>query len=1169
MNFSQLTLRGIKKAAIAMILLAALAAASYGACWNMVWHDEFDGPSINTSYWNFETGCGGWGNNELENYLNNDISTAYIENGALVLQANNLNTGGGACGYTSARMTTSNKVHYTYGRIEARIKTPYGKGIWPAFWMLGQNISSGTNWPACGEIDIMEMVGGGSGFDNVQHGTAHWDNSGHASYGLTTAVGWPAKLSDDWHIYAVEWDATQIRWYFDTNNYCTLNTNGASMEEFVGRDFFILLNVAVGGQWPGSPDGSTVFPQKMYVDYVRWYQDGACGPTNTPSPTPTLVITNIPGNVQFEDYMTGGEGAAYHDTTAGNTPGQYRADDVDIEACSEAGGGFDIGYTDAGEWLNYRVNVLQAGIYSIGVHVASLGAGGTFHLELDGVNISGAMTVPDTAGWQTWQTLTANNINIGSTGLKTLKLVMDSNGPTGSIGNFNYVSFSAAAYTSTPTPGSTTTPGITPAPTNTPTGGNDVLIPLNSGKTMTCQFINNTGNYADSQIYVIVIGLNAAMKYCYLDAAGNMIPCISGDNASGYFIPLSTINGLQFPDTMISVRLYVALGAPLNIPFNTDGGGNVGIAYPNIDNPADPSYNSVFDWIEFNLQSNTIFLNSSQVDMFGVPTQLRLYDNGTPNYTLNGQMGIPYGLPQIYADWAAQVPAEFQHLLANGRIVAPIHGLFASGKAYGNYFDPYISSMWGQYASSDLVLNIAGKVYTGRVGGDTRLAFTSPGDPVTYYVSKPNTQDAFMGAGALASGNGVEKQLEAQICAAFNRHILQNISMANTPSAFYQASPANWYAKFWHDHSINNLAYGFCYDDVSNQSTTLVSTNPRGMVVVIGANNLGTPTKTMTPVNTATRTIILTQTATGINTAISTATFTATATSTRTLTVLNTATPTPLSTNTAQNTATRTATAAATFTPLLTLTPSGTATNQNTATCTVTAAGTFTPLLTFTPSNTAVNTAVATATPSCTAIATVFNTSTRTATATGTLTQTFTCTPSATASVTATRTWTNTVVNTSIFTATATNTVQPASTGTFTATQTFTVTSVDTATPVNTPTPAAVKTPDGKPGILDPVAYPNPYSGADNTGLNIRFKMAGTAAKIKFRLFTVSYRHIREESFTAGRVNGGLTSGVNVITILPEYFRGLAAGTYYYMLSAEDGGGNKISSGLNTIIIMR
>jgi polygalacturonase len=256
-------------------------------CWNLVWSDEFSGTSIDSANWNFETGCSGWGNSELENYTSNSTN-AYVSGGNLVINA--VNTGGGSCGYTSARMTTKNKVHFTYGKIEARIKTPYGQGMWPAFWMLGSDIDTAP-WPACGEIDIMEMIGGGAGKDNFCYGTGHWDNNGHASYGGNTSVAWPAKLADNFHTYTIEWDASQLRWYFDGVLYNTLNTNGASMEEFTGKDFFIILNVAVGGTWPGNPDGTTIFPQQMLVDYVRWYQQGTCGATQTSTPVETISKT--------------------------------------------------------------------------------------------------------------------------------------------------------------------------------------------------------------------------------------------------------------------------------------------------------------------------------------------------------------------------------------------------------------------------------------------------------------------------------------------------------------------------------------------------------------------------------------------------------------------------------------------------------------------------------------------------------------------------------------------------------------------------------------------------------------------------------------------------------------------------------------------------------------
>ncbi len=260
-----------------------------GTCWNLIWSDEFNGTAIDPANWNFETGCSGWGNSELENYTSN-TTNAYVSGGNLVINA--VNTGGGSCGYTSARLTTKNKVHFTYGRIEARIKAPYGQGIWPAFWMLGSDIDS-TPWPACGELDIFEMVGGGSGKDNFNYGTAHWDNAGHASYGNSISTVWPEKLADNFHVYAIEWDSAQLRWYFDGVLYNTLNTNGASMEEFTGKDFYILLNIAVGGTWPGNPDGTTVFPQQMLVDYVRWYQLGTCGatPTFTPIQSPSMTAS--------------------------------------------------------------------------------------------------------------------------------------------------------------------------------------------------------------------------------------------------------------------------------------------------------------------------------------------------------------------------------------------------------------------------------------------------------------------------------------------------------------------------------------------------------------------------------------------------------------------------------------------------------------------------------------------------------------------------------------------------------------------------------------------------------------------------------------------------------------------------------------------------------------
>lgn len=234
----------------------------------LVWSDEFNGTTLNTNDWNYETGGGGWGNNELQNYTSG-TNNAYLENGNLVIEAKKETLGSSA--YTSARLTTKGKRSFTYGKIEFRAKLPTTKGIWPALWMLGQNIDQAP-WPSCGEIDIMELVNKET--PSKVYGTGHWgvNSSSHlqsgGNYVLTSGY-----FSDAFHTFGVEWDADGIHWYVDGNKYFDLNKPAVTGGNFpFDKDFFIIMNVAVGGQWPGNPDATSVFPQKMYVDYVRVYQ---------------------------------------------------------------------------------------------------------------------------------------------------------------------------------------------------------------------------------------------------------------------------------------------------------------------------------------------------------------------------------------------------------------------------------------------------------------------------------------------------------------------------------------------------------------------------------------------------------------------------------------------------------------------------------------------------------------------------------------------------------------------------------------------------------------------------------------------------------------------------------------------------------------------------------
>lgn len=232
--------------------------ASAAATYQLVWSDEFDSSAVNADNWNFETGGGGWGNNEQEYY---QAANASVANGNLVIMAKKQRVQ--ANEYTSARMTTKGKREFTYGKMEARIKMPLIQGIWPAFWMLGANINT-VNWPACGETDIMEHINA----DSIIYGTIHWDNNGHVQNGGKTA----ASLAG-YHIYSVEWDSAAIRWYVDGNKFYEANilNNINGTEEF-HKPFFILLNLAVGGNWPGQTIDESKLPASMYVDYVRVYK---------------------------------------------------------------------------------------------------------------------------------------------------------------------------------------------------------------------------------------------------------------------------------------------------------------------------------------------------------------------------------------------------------------------------------------------------------------------------------------------------------------------------------------------------------------------------------------------------------------------------------------------------------------------------------------------------------------------------------------------------------------------------------------------------------------------------------------------------------------------------------------------------------------------------------
>ena len=265
--------------------------------YTLVWSDEFNGPdgsSPDPKKWTYDLGRKGWGNQELECYTNR-LQNAHIQGDNLVITAQKENfmcSDGLTSSYTSARLKTQGFFSQAYGRFEARIKIPAGQGMWPAFWMLGDNVTT-DGWPKCGEIDIMENIGKEPG---TTHVSLHGPGTSVGTTDLTTTytLPTPEKFSDDFHVFAIEWEPDIVRFYVDQSfqaafrrtpgpaRFPTHSTTGRLSVASVllwkpgspwvfDHAFFIILNVAVGGAWPGSPDSTTQFPQQMLVDYVRVY----------------------------------------------------------------------------------------------------------------------------------------------------------------------------------------------------------------------------------------------------------------------------------------------------------------------------------------------------------------------------------------------------------------------------------------------------------------------------------------------------------------------------------------------------------------------------------------------------------------------------------------------------------------------------------------------------------------------------------------------------------------------------------------------------------------------------------------------------------------------------------------------------------------------------------
>lgn len=413
--------------------------------WTLTFSQEFDGPAgqaPDAKVWNRNLGGGGFGNNEWQSYTDGPANAFLDGKGNLVIEARKEKTTGKdgiARDYSSARLHTAGTFSQRYGRFEARIKMPKGKGIWPAFWMMGDSISK-VGWPGGGEIDIMEFLGHQvSTTFGTLHGPGYCGGEGKQGH-----IDSAAPLCDDFHIYGIEWDPSGIRWTFDGKVFHTVTPDDVKACNWpFDQPFFMILNLAVGGNWPGYPDEKTTLPQRLIVDWVRAYKDTNLAVDDEAIKKAHLERMKkyqefkgsqtfaVPGEIPVADYREGG----YKDKDPQNLGGAYRpADGVDIGHSGKAAPKYAVGWTQAGEWMEYDIKVAKDGKYKAFLDAASEGQGGSFRFEVDGKPITKAAKIADTGGWGNFKPFSAG-VAFLKKGKHRLRLALVADGPKYGVGN--------------------------------------------------------------------------------------------------------------------------------------------------------------------------------------------------------------------------------------------------------------------------------------------------------------------------------------------------------------------------------------------------------------------------------------------------------------------------------------------------------------------------------------------------------------------------------------------------------------------------------------------------------------------------------------------------------------------------------------------------------------
>ena len=356
--------------------------------------------------------------------------------------------------------------------------------------------------------------------------------------------------------------------------------------------------------------------------------------------------------------------------------------------------------------------------------------------------------------------------------------------------------------------------------------------------------LNNFTNkkYENNQIYWCILGYDKNNNLVYVDKNGKLIKANLDMNTikksdrmcADICYTLADIDTVYMPD-IVSGRMYLSYGEQVYITFNMAADGRIGYAGPELNNPTDPNQDVLFQFIEFTIINKEYWGNTSRVDFFSFPIVSRLigkdgYTNGKYYETYDRTVGDMGTRDELFSAFKEEVPDEFKTLVTDKRIMAPCKLTFNEVGKYANYFDNYINEFWKKYSQEDLVFKCDAGTFHGQVKGDTMI-FISEGSDEIYTIYKPTTQDVLEGKGNFNRGNSKELVIEAQLCAAFNRGVATDPNDFNNKSAYYKYKVANFYAGFFHNHAIDGFAYGFCYDDVFDQSTLLHFSNPTGLII--------------------------------------------------------------------------------------------------------------------------------------------------------------------------------------------------------------------------------------------------------------------------------------------------------------------------------------------------